>query len=98
MGASEIVPRPMMQMMLRGCCRSSCRFADIKAAKIAESWTQLMRLIDEEGFPVGCLLSARVRAWRLDDVTAWLATSPTERKQVPNRWRHQRAAESEKQP
>jgi hypothetical protein len=58
------------------------RFRDIKNAGIAGSWTQLNRLIDVDGFPAGFLLSQNVRAWRLADVTAWLANRPIERKLV----------------
>src|SRR5262245_60234744 len=68
------------------------RFHDIQAAGIAGSWTQLNRLIDEEGFPVGCMLSPNIRAWKLAEVEAWLATRPTERKSVPDRWARRRAA------
>jgi len=66
------------------------RFRDIKASGIAASWTQLSRLIDDEGFPPGIMLSPNIRAWRLDDVQLWLANRPTERKGVPDRWEQRR--------
>ena len=40
-----------------------CRFADLHAAGIVQNWTHLQRLIAEEGFPPGRLLSRNVRAW-----------------------------------
>jgi hypothetical protein len=59
------------------------RFADLIASRIVGSWTQLARLQDEEGFPLGILLGANTRAWKLDEVQAWLATRPTARKVPP---------------
>ena len=73
------------------------RFRDIKAAGIAHSWTQLMRLIDDEGFPFGMMLSANMRAWRLDKIEAWLDGRPTERKATPDPWpKSRRKAAEEK--
>ena len=40
-------------------------------------------MIDELGFPPGILLSPNIRAWRLDDVLAWLDARPSERKEAP---------------
>jgi predicted DNA-binding transcriptional regulator AlpA len=62
------------------------RFRDINAAGIAKNWPTLTRLIEEEGFPPGVMLSPNIRAWKLDNITAWLATRPVERKPVPTRW------------
>jgi predicted DNA-binding transcriptional regulator AlpA len=59
------------------------RFNDLVEAKIVGSWTQLARLQDEEGFPLGVLLGANTRAWKLDEVQAWLASRPTARKVPP---------------
>jgi predicted DNA-binding transcriptional regulator AlpA len=59
------------------------RFNDLVQAKIVGSWTQLARLQDEEGFPLGVLLGANTRAWKLDEVQAWLASRPTARKVPP---------------
>jgi len=67
------------------------RFRDIRAAGIATSRQQLNRLIDEDGFPVGIMLSPNIRAWKIADVEAWLEKRPTERKGVPDRWERQRA-------
>jgi hypothetical protein len=59
------------------------RYDDLVAAGFVGSWTQLLRMIDDEGFPAGTLLSANVRAWRLDEVEVWLAERPSARKSVP---------------
>ena len=62
------------------------RFRDIKAANIARNWPTLGRLIAEDNFPPGVMLGRNIRAWKLADVEAWLASRPVERKVVPNRW------------
>jgi predicted DNA-binding transcriptional regulator AlpA len=62
------------------------RFRDISAAGIARNWPTLTRLIEEEGFPRGVMLSPNIRAWRLDEIRVWLETRPIERKPVPTRW------------
>jgi predicted DNA-binding transcriptional regulator AlpA len=68
------------------------RYDDLEAAGIARNWPTLTRLIEEEGFPRGVMLSPNIRAWKLDDITAWLATRPIERKAVPTRWGGDRQA------
>lgn len=62
------------------------RFRDINAAGIAKNWPTLTRLIEEENFPRGVMLSPNIRAWRLDEIRAWLETRPIDRKPVPTRW------------
>jgi hypothetical protein len=59
------------------------RYRDLYEANIVRSWAQLSRMIDSEGFPVGKMLSPNVRAWRLDEVEAWLAHQPASRKVPP---------------
>jgi hypothetical protein len=59
------------------------RYADLVAAGIVANWTTLLRLIDTEGFPVGVMIGPNTRAWRLDDVEAWLAARPSARKVLP---------------
>src|ERR1700730_3065142 len=59
------------------------RYADLVEANITRSWTQLLRMIDHEGFPPGIMLSPNIRAWRLDEIEAWLARRPTPRKIPP---------------
>jgi predicted DNA-binding transcriptional regulator AlpA len=56
------------------------RFKDIKAAGIADSWTQLCHLIDEHDFPVGKKLSPNVRSWTVEEVNKWVESRPTDRK------------------
>ena len=83
--------------------RSSSATTDLVAAGFVGSWTQLLRMIDDEGFPAGTMLSANVRAWRLDELEAWLASRPSARKAVPPdavhpRVRDKRRAAAEAQP
>ena len=47
---------------------SYVRFADLRQAKIASSWMQLYRLIAEQGFPPGILLSPNVRVFAVSEV------------------------------
>jgi predicted DNA-binding transcriptional regulator AlpA len=58
------------------------RLKDLVRANIATSWPQLLRMIAAENFPTGVMLGKNTRAWRLDEVEAWLATRPTARKIV----------------
>jgi hypothetical protein len=48
------------------------RFADLKAAQVVTSWPQLKRLVENQGFPPGYLLSPAVRVWDAEAVAAWL--------------------------
>ena len=66
------------------------RFRDLRRSGIADNWQSLGRLIEDEGFPPGVLLSPNIRAWRLDEVEQWLATRPVERKPVPYAWPEER--------
>ena len=50
------------------------RFADLKAAQVVTSWPQLKRLVENQGFPAGYLLSPAVRVWDAAEVEAWLET------------------------
>ena len=59
------------------------RFADLVRANVVGSWTQLSRLIGHENFPPGVMLSRNVRAWRLDEVNAWLDARPSAKKVMP---------------
>jgi predicted DNA-binding transcriptional regulator AlpA len=58
------------------------RYADLCAAGIISNWTTLRRLIDDEGFPSGVMIGPNTRAWRLDEVEAWLAGRPIARKPI----------------
>jgi predicted DNA-binding transcriptional regulator AlpA len=59
------------------------RYDDLEAAGLVGSWTQLTRMIKDEGFPHGVLLSGNIRAWRVDEIEDWLASRPTARKAMP---------------
>lgn len=59
-----------------------CRFADFQEAGITDNWPHLLRLIANEGFPTGVMLSKNIRAWDVAEVRQWLAARPTARKQI----------------
>jgi predicted DNA-binding transcriptional regulator AlpA len=59
------------------------RFSQLRAANIVASHQQLYNLIDRDNFPPGILLGTHTRVWLLDEVKAWLAARPSERKQAP---------------
>jgi predicted DNA-binding transcriptional regulator AlpA len=65
-----------------------CRFRDLVAAKVATNWPQLLRMIDQEGFPEGIWLSSNIRAWEINQVRRWLAARPTARKKVVLPYKH----------
>jgi len=48
------------------------RFADLKQAQVVTSWPQLKRLVDNQGFPPGYLLSPAVRVWDAEQIESWL--------------------------
>jgi predicted DNA-binding transcriptional regulator AlpA len=68
------------------------RFRDISAAGIARNWPTLTRLIQEDDFPPGVMLSPNIRAWKLVEIEQWLERRPVERKQTPSRWGGDRIA------
>ena len=68
-----------------------CRFADLIEAGIATNWPQLLRMIDNQGFPEGIWLSANIRAWEVASVRRWLAQRPTARKQILKPYRQKEA-------
>jgi predicted DNA-binding transcriptional regulator AlpA len=48
------------------------RFSDLKAAKLVTNWPQLKRLVTQQGFPEGYLISAHTRVWDAAAVEQWL--------------------------
>jgi predicted DNA-binding transcriptional regulator AlpA len=56
------------------------RFPDLVARGIFNSRMTLKRAIDALGFPPGILLTPNSRAWREDEVEAWIASRPAARK------------------
>jgi predicted DNA-binding transcriptional regulator AlpA len=52
------------------------RIGDLKAAGIAASWTQLYRLIRDEGFPRGKLIGRNTRAWDVQEIETWIDGRP----------------------
>jgi predicted DNA-binding transcriptional regulator AlpA len=73
---------------------SYCRFHDIREAGVADSWQQLGRMIDHEGFPPGRLLSPNIRVWEIDEIKRWMASRPTARKVIPPRKNKQQLIEA----
>ena len=71
------------------------RFDDLQRAGIANNWTTLQRLIREEGFPEGFLLSRNARAWNVALVRQWLATRPTAPAPLKGAAKAKRAAKRE---
>jgi hypothetical protein len=74
------------------------RYKDLVRANIVRDWSGLFRLIDEQDFPEGVLLSAHKRAWRVDWVEAWLAARPSERKVLPMHRARRSKQKHEKRP
>jgi hypothetical protein len=66
------------------------RFKGLLERGIVESYQGLRHLIKTEGFPPGFLLGPSSRAWRIDEVNAWLASRPSE----PSRQTKERATRS----
>jgi predicted DNA-binding transcriptional regulator AlpA len=56
------------------------RFPDLVAIGLFNSRMTLKRAIDSQGFPEGVLLTPNCRAWREDEIEAWVAARPTARK------------------
>jgi Prophage CP4-57 regulatory protein (AlpA) len=54
------------------------RFRDLKARGIVNTWPTLKSRIERAGFPPGQKLGPNTRAWREDEVQAWLDSRPTE--------------------
>ena len=59
------------------------RFKDLQASGIARSWPMLRLRVRNDGFPTGFRLGGNSRAWREQDVEAWLASRPTGPKRYP---------------
>jgi predicted DNA-binding transcriptional regulator AlpA len=52
------------------------RVPDLIDMGVIRNWTDLIRLIAEQGFPDGILLSPKTRVWTVDEVKNWLAARP----------------------
>jgi predicted DNA-binding transcriptional regulator AlpA len=59
------------------------RTKDLIAAGIVHSLPQVLRYIKKEGFPPGRMLSPNIRAWKVEEVLAWLDKRPETRKVPP---------------
>jgi predicted DNA-binding transcriptional regulator AlpA len=60
------------------------RFPDLQARGVVNSRMTLKRLIDNQGFPPGVLLTPNARAWTEAEVNEWLASRPVARKPATN--------------
>jgi len=56
------------------------RFNDLVAKGVVNSRMTLKRLIDNQGFPPGVLITPNSRAWNEAEVDAWIAARPVSRK------------------
>jgi predicted DNA-binding transcriptional regulator AlpA len=72
------------------------RINDIKAAGIAASWTQLYRLIRDQGFPAGKLIGRNTRAWDAQEIEAWVDSRPDFDEQKQEHSRKARAKRDDK--
>jgi hypothetical protein len=52
------------------------RVPDLIDMGVVRNWTDICRLIAEQGFPSGILLSPKVRVLTVEEVKAWLAARP----------------------
>jgi predicted DNA-binding transcriptional regulator AlpA len=56
------------------------RFADLKARGVVGSRMTLGRLIDQQGFPPGRLITPNCRAWSEGEIAEWVTNRPVARK------------------
>lgn len=52
------------------------RFRDLRARGIIANWPSLKARIERDGFPPGMMIGANTRAWREDEIDAWIASRP----------------------
>lgn len=63
------------------------RFKDLKEKGIVNSWPALRYKIEHNGFPPGCYLGTNSRAWKIDEVQAWIDALPTKNpRQAPHKF------------
>ncbi len=71
------------QAARRGRCRRSCSdFPTSLSGAIAKSKITLHRLICDEGFPAGILVTLNSRAWTEESVNDWVANRPSAKKEL----------------
>jgi predicted DNA-binding transcriptional regulator AlpA len=56
------------------------RYTDLVEIGVVNSRMTLKRLIDNQGFPPGRLITPNSRAWTDDEIDQWIAGRPTARK------------------
>jgi predicted DNA-binding transcriptional regulator AlpA len=61
------------------------RYRDLKERGVVPNRVTLGNWIDKCGFPHGRLVGPNTRLWDEEEVVAWLASRPTEKKSAPMR-------------
>jgi predicted DNA-binding transcriptional regulator AlpA len=61
------------------------RFRDLKERGIVNNRVTLDSWIDKQGFPRGRMTGPNTRTWEEQEVAAWLAARPTDKKPAPRR-------------
>jgi predicted DNA-binding transcriptional regulator AlpA len=56
------------------------RYNDLVEKGVVNSRMTLKRLIDDQGFPPGVLITPNARAWEEEKVDAWITARPAARK------------------
>ena len=59
------------------------RYPDLVEKGVVKSRMTLHRLIRDEGFPPGVLVSPNSRAWIEEEVDAWVMSRPSAKKEQP---------------
>ena len=70
------------QAARRGRCRRSCSDFRPRSGAIAKSKMTLHRLIRDEGFPAGILVTPNSRAWTEESVNDGVANRPSAKKEL----------------
>ena len=53
------------------------RFPTLQASGVVKTWPELLKLIEEHGFPEGFRPTPNTRAWFQQDIDAWLKSRPS---------------------
>jgi predicted DNA-binding transcriptional regulator AlpA len=54
------------------------RYRHLKACGLVNSWVQLGRLIKNEQFPPGRMISPNIRTWTEEEISDWYRSRPVE--------------------
>jgi hypothetical protein len=75
-GARAPAEERRASVVMRAPLRQWVRFRDLKRAGVVQNWTQLRRLIREQGFPCGRYAGANTRLWDAAEIEGWLDSRP----------------------